>query len=216
MACFSFHPVKAIAMGEGGAVTTRDPALAARVRRLRNHGMVHDPEAFEDRAQGFDADGTPNPWYYEMPEPGFNYRASDIHCALGESQLGRLPVFLTRRRALAALYDEALAPLAPAVRPIPRGPSEHDGWHLYPVLIDFAALGRSRACVMRSLRDAGIGTQVHYLPVHRQPHYRRLYPDVRLPGADTYYARCLSLPLFPAMADDDVTRVAAALAKAVS
>lgn len=214
MACFSFHPVKAIAMGEGGAVTTRDPELAARVRRLRNHGMVRDTAAFEDKAQAFDADGTPNPWYYEMPEPGFNYRASDIHCALGESQLRKLPAFLARRRALAALYDEALAPLAPVVEPVPRGPSEHDGWHLYPVLIDFAALGRSRASVMRSLREAGIGTQVHYLPVHRQPYFRRLYPGTDLPGADAYYDRCLSLPFFPGMGDGDGRHVVSEMVRA--
>lgn len=215
MACFSFHPVKAIAMGEGGAVTMRDPNLADTLRRLRNHGMVRDPDVFEDKTQAFDADGTPNPWIYEMPEPGFNYRASDIHCALGESQLRKLPVFMARRRALAAIYDDALASLAPELRPVPRGLTEHDGWHLYPVLIDFAALGRSRANVMRALRDAGIGTQVHYLPVHRQPYYSRVYPNTVLPGADAYYDRCLSLPLFPGMTDDDVGKVVTSLTKAL-
>ncbi|TVR83264.1 MAG: UDP-4-amino-4,6-dideoxy-N-acetyl-beta-L-altrosamine transaminase [Rhodospirillales bacterium] len=207
LACFSFHPAKVIAMGEGGAVTTRDPDLAERVRRLRNHGMVRNPADFSERAQAFDAEGMPNPWYYEMPEPGFNYRASDIHCALGESQLRKLSTFLARRRELAALYDEALAPLAPLVRPVPRGPSEHDGWHLYVVLIDFARAGRSRAEVMRSVRDAGIGTQVHYLPVHRQPYYRTADRELTLSGADTYYERCLSLPMHCDLQETEIWRM---------
>jgi UDP-4-amino-4,6-dideoxy-N-acetyl-beta-L-altrosamine transaminase len=209
--CFSFHPVKTVAMGEGGAVTTRDGALADRLRRLRTHGMERDPARFTEADQAFDAAGEANPWYYEMAEPGFNYRASDLHCALGTSQMAKLGRFLARRRALAALYDRALAPLAPMVRPIPRGPSEDDGWHLYVVLIDFAAAGQSRAQVMTQLRDAGIGTQVHYIPVHRQPYYRRRDPDLSLPGADAYYARCLSLPLFPALEDGAVDHVAGAL-----
>jgi dTDP-4-amino-4,6-dideoxygalactose transaminase len=173
--------------------------------------MERDPARFTEADQAFDAAGEANPWYYEMAEPGFNYRASDLHCALGTSQMAKLGRFLARRRALAALYDRALAPLAPMVRPIPRGPSEDDGWHLYVVLIDFAAAGQSRAQVMTQLRDAGIGTQVHYIPVHRQPYYRRRDPDLSLPGADAYYARCLSLPLFPALEDGAVDHVAGAL-----
>ncbi len=214
-ACFSFHPVKAVAMGEGGAVTTADAGLAERLRRLRNHGMTRDPGDFLDRRQAFAEDGTPHPWYYEMATPGHNYRASDLNCALGASQLGKLDRFLARRRALAAAYDRALAPLAPALRPVPRGPAEDHGRHLYAVLIDFQALGTSRDAVMRRLAADGIGTQVHYLPVHRQPFYRRRAPDLVLPGADAYYVRCLSLPLFPDMADEDVERVATALARAL-
>ncbi|MCA8934066.1 MAG: DegT/DnrJ/EryC1/StrS family aminotransferase, partial [Rhodospirillaceae bacterium] len=211
LACFSFHPVKTIAMGEGGAVTTRSREIADRVRLLRNHGMTRDPDTFLDLDEGFDAHGAANPWYYEMHEPGFNYRATDIHCALGESQLRKLPAFLARRRALAARYDRLLAGLAPAVVPVARV-AEDDGWHLYSVLIDFAGLGRSRADVMRGLRDRGIGTQVHYFPVHRQPYYSRRYGTLRLPGADAYYRRQLSLPLHLRMAEEDVDRVVAALA----
>lgn len=214
--CFSFHPVKTVAMGEGGAITTRDAALAARLCRLRNHGMTRDPADLTEADQAFDPSGEANPWYYEMTEPGFNYRASDLHCALGASQLTKLDRFLARRRTLAALHDHALAPLAPVVRPIPRGPTEDDGWHLYVALIDFAAAGQTRATVMTRLREAGIGTQVHYLPVHRQPYYRGLDPDLTLPGADAYYARCLSLPLFPAMEDETVAHVAGALREILS
>lgn len=211
MTCFSFHPVKTIAMGEGGAVTTAHPVLAERLRRLRNHGMVRDAAAMTQPEEARDADGAPNPWYYEMPELGFNYRASDLQCALGASQLRKLDRFMAARRGLAALYDEALAPLAPAIRPVPRRAAD-DGWHLYAVLVDFPAIGISRARLMNALRERGIGTQVHYLPVHRQPYYRGLYGRLDLPGADAYYARCLSLPLYPAMTPDMVETVVRTLA----
>ncbi|MGM0562396.1 MAG: UDP-4-amino-4,6-dideoxy-N-acetyl-beta-L-altrosamine transaminase [Pseudomonadota bacterium] len=208
---FSFHPVKAIAMGEGGAVTTRDPQMAEHLRRLRNHGMMRDPDEFTQHDQAFDVTGAPNPWYYEMPEVGYNYRASEINCALGLSQLGKLPRFLERRRALAQAYDEALAELSPVIHPVVRPPCCNSGWHLYVVRIDYAALGLSRAEVMQCLKAAGIGTQVHYLPVNRQPYYRAHYGTVPLPGADAYYEACLSLPLFPEMEEADVMRVVAEL-----
>lgn len=207
MTVFSMHPVKAIAMGEGGVVTTNDDGLARRLRFFRGHGMVHDSAAFTEAGQAFAADGSPNPWYYEMPEPGFNYRASDIHCALGRSQLAKLDRFVAARRALVAEYDRLLTPLAPVVRPIAREPGCDAAWHLYVVQIDFAAARIARASLMRRLRERGIGTQVHYLPVHRQPYYRRRHGDVALPGADRYYERALSLPLFPAMSVRDVRRV---------
>lgn len=209
--CFSFHPVKTIAMGEGGAVATNDPGLAAVMRRLRSHGMERMPAAPALPEYARDADGSANPWFYEMADLGWNFRASDIHCALGLSQLKKLAPFVARRAALVARYDDALRPLAPLVRPVARVGGQ-PGWHLYVVLIDFEALGKSRAQVMRALSAAGIGTQVHYFPVHLQPYYQRLYGKHRLPGAERYYARCLSLPLFPAMADTDVERVADTLA----
>ena len=208
---FSFHPVKTIAAGEGGALTTNDPALAERAARLRNHGMVRDG-AFAHADLARSADGGTNPWYYEMPTPGFNYRASDIHCALALSQLGKLNRFVARRRALADRYDALLAPLAPLVRPIDRIAACTPAWHLYPVLIDFTAAAVDRATLMRRLRRRGIGTQVHYLPVHLQPYYRQRYGDLSLPGAWAYYQSCLSLPMFAAMADADAERVAAELA----
>lgn len=212
LAVFSFHPVKAIAMGEGGAVTTNDPRLMDRLARLRNHGMSRDAEAFEIEEQALSGDGTPNPWYYEMVEPGLNYRVSDIACALALSQLSKLDAFLQRRAALVKCYEEALRPLAPLVRPNARGAAALVGWHLFAVRIDFAAAGIERAALMRALRQNGIGTQVHYIPVHRQPYYRRIYGHIELPGADAYYAKTLSLPLFPGMSDADVDRVVGALA----
>ena len=215
MAAFSFHPVKTVTMGEGGAVTTTDPALAERLARLRNHGMVRDPDAFQRADLGLDTEGAANPWYYEMHEPGYNYRASDIHCALGLSQLAKLDRFVTTRRALADSYDRLLKPLAPVVRPLARTPGCRPAWHLYVVLIDFSAIGRSRAWLMRELHKRGIGSQVHYIPVSRQPYFRKRYGDVPVPGADLYYERCLSLPLFPGMSEEDVGRVVAALTEII-
>jgi UDP-4-amino-4,6-dideoxy-N-acetyl-beta-L-altrosamine transaminase len=211
MSVFSFHPVKTLAMGEGGAVTTRDPELAERLARFRSHGLIRDHERVENRDLATAADGSANPWYYEMPEPGFNYRASDIQCALGLSQLGKLQRFVEVRRRLADRYQALLAPLAPVVRPIRRTGFCDPAWHLEVVLIDFSAIGMDRAALMRALHAKGIGSQVHYLPVARQPYYERLYGRPELPGADSYYARCLSLPLFAGMRDTDVERVVATL-----
>ncbi|MGH7004754.1 MAG: DegT/DnrJ/EryC1/StrS family aminotransferase, partial [Alphaproteobacteria bacterium] len=204
LAAFSFHPVKTIATGEGGAVTTRDPMFAERLRRLRSHGMSRDPERFELTDAAFDGEGRPNPWHYEMPEPGFNYRASDIHCALGVSQLGKLERFVSARTKLAAQYDRLFGGSNTHVRPIARDRSLRSGWHLYVVLIDFDAMGASRGQVMRNLAADGIGTQVHYYPVCHQPYYRRRYGIQAVPGADAYFARTLSLPLFPLMTEGDV------------
>lgn len=209
LACFSTHPVKAIATGEGGAVTTADAELAERMRRLRSHGMSRDAATFENKDLAFDGDAA-NPWYYEMQEIGWNYRMPDILCALGISQLAKLPRFFSRRIEIATLYDQLLGALAPAIRPVPHGQARH-GWHLYAVLIDFAALGLSRAAIMRKLSAEGVGSQVHYLPVHLQPYYTRRYGKLDLPGARSYYSRCLSLPIFPSMTDADVRRVAGAL-----
>jgi UDP-4-amino-4,6-dideoxy-N-acetyl-beta-L-altrosamine transaminase len=211
MAVFSFHPVKTITMGEGGAVTTNNEALGERLRLLRNHGMTRGAGDFVHRGEALAEDGSANTWYYEMQEMGLNYRPSDIHCALGLSQLKKLDAHVRRRRELAAKYDELLSPLAPLLRPITRLFGQNPAWHLYPVLIDFNGLGMSRQTVMAKLFEAGIGTQVHYIPVHRQPYYRDLYGETDLPGADTYYARELSLPLFPGMSEADAERVAATL-----
>lgn len=211
MTIFSLHPVKTITMGEGGVITTNDEALYEKLLRMRNHGMVREPEKFIQSDEGFDADGRTNPWYYEMVEPGFNYRASELQCGLGLSQLGKLGRFLASRRALAEAYDRELAPLEPLVRPVPRMPDCDSGWHLYVVRIDFERVGITRAALMARLRETGIGTQVHYLPLHRQPYWKKLNPGLHLRGADTYYAACLTLPLFPAMTDDDVLRVVSSL-----
>jgi UDP-4-amino-4,6-dideoxy-N-acetyl-beta-L-altrosamine transaminase len=215
LSVFSFHPVKNVTTGEGGAVTTRDPGLARRLSQLRCHGMVREPALFQRAEMAFDDGGPANPWYYEMPELGWNYRLSDIHAALGLSQLGKLARFVAERRRLAAFYDAALAPFAPLVVPIARSHACRSGWHLYPVLIDFAGAGVTRAQVMRRLHTRGVGTQVHYIPVHRQPYYRNRYGLNDLPGAGAYYARTLSLPLFVGMTEHDIGHVCAALGEAI-
>lgn len=208
---FSFHPAKTLAVGEGGVVCTNDDGLAQALRRLRNHGIVREREAFADPDSAVDAYDEVNPWYYEMQSLGCNYRLSDIHCALGLSQLGKLERFARRRRELMALYDDALTDLAPAVRPIGRASGCEPVLHLYPVFVDFKGCGKGRSTVMRELARLGIGTQVHYRPVHRQPYYQERYGLTDLPGADAYYEQVLSLPFFVGMADTDVDRVCAAL-----
>ena len=215
LSCFSFHPVKTIALGEGGAITTNDSALAGIIARDRTHGMTRDPNDFVQRAEALDPRNEANPWYYEMEAPGLNYRIPDILCALGTSQLKKLDRFATRRHELVAIYDAALPSLGRHVKLLARTPGVTPAWHLYIALIDFAGLGVDRAAVMQRLTAQGIGTQVHYLPVYRQPYYREFDPALKLRGADEYYRRTLSLPLFPAMTDEDPARVVRALGQAL-
>jgi UDP-4-amino-4,6-dideoxy-N-acetyl-beta-L-altrosamine transaminase len=212
MAIFSMHAVKNITMGEGGAVTTNDAGVARRLKLLRNHGITREADDFTVREDAFDASGHANPWYYALRELGFNYRATDIQCALGLSQLRKQVVFAKRRRDLHGRYCKTLVSLAPHVTAVPQVPHCRPVWHLMVVLIDFAALGTNRADVMRGLASRGIGSQVHYLPVHRQPYYCARYGSIHLPGADRYYDRCLSLPLHADMTVDDVDQVVAGLA----
>lgn len=207
-AMFSTHSVKAIATGEGGVLVTNDTGFAARLGRFRNHGMVRDPALFQHPELAVEpGEDAAAPWYYEMHEPGYNYRLNDLQSALGLSQLRRLDDFVQQRRRFRDRYDRLLGRLGPHVRPIQVAEGCEPAWHLSVVLIDFAALATTRSAVMRQLRDRGIGTQVHYIPVHKQPYYRNRYDTPALPGAERYYARCLSLPLFAAMADSDVDRV---------
>ncbi len=211
-AVLSFHPVKHITTGEGGAVVLRDPERHRAAQRLRHHGIERDPARWSR--------SSPGPWYHEVVEQGFNYRLSDLACALGRAQLARLDGFLVRRRALADAYRTALvarfggganAPVrAPAV--LPDRDSAH---HLFPVAIDFAGLAVDRGALMTSLAARGVGTQVHYIPLPHHPfHRQRAGADAaRLrPGADAYYARTLSLPMYPGLDDRDAAAVIDALA----
>lgn len=206
---FSLHPVKAVAGGEGGVVTTADPELAARMRILRNHGIVR--ENFSDVVLATGSDGKQNPWYYEMAEPAFNYRLSDIHAALATSQMSKLSRFVARRAELRARYEALFAERAEAfagrVRLAPSIGRGRTAWHLCVALFDFEAIGRDRAEIIRALRSCGIGTQVHYLPLHRQTWWRVQNGELSLPGADAWYASCVSLPLYPSMSNSDVDRV---------
>lgn len=202
MCCLSFHPVKHITTGEGGAVTTNDEALADAMRRFRSHGITRDPAELS-RDEGA--------WYYEQIELGFNYRLTDLQCALGTSQLARLEDFVARRRAVAGWYDEALGGLE-GVTPLARPAGSSGAYHLYVVQVPAAV----RRAVFDSMRESGIGVNVHYIPVHQQPYYqRRGWAEVRFPNAEHYYAGAITLPLFPAMTPADVRRVTVALAESL-
>jgi len=215
MSVFSFHPVKTIAMGEGGAITTNNSDLANRMQRLRNHGMTRDAADFKNTELAFDDHSNPNPWYYEQHELGYNYRASDMHCALGNSQLKKLSQFAEKRRRLVSVYEEHLAPLAPMVRPIRKLPGMDPVWHIFPVLIDFAALSIERSALMQTLAQAGISTQVHYIPVPWQPYYQESNKSRSFPGAQAYYEKTLTLPLHVNLNDDDILYIVGKLKSAL-
>lgn len=209
LSTFSFHPVKHATTGEGGAVATSDPELHERLLRFRNHGMVRDPGSLQR--------DSPGPWYYEQQELGYNLRITDLQCALGSSQLRRLDAFVARRQSLAARYDRLLAGLTQVQPTDPPEAAEGHAYHLYAVRIDFGAGGVERAAVMDGLRQRGIGTQVHYIPVPHQPYYQaRGWRDEQFPGAWEYYQQTLSLPLYPAMQDTDVDRVVEGLAEVLA
>jgi UDP-4-amino-4,6-dideoxy-N-acetyl-beta-L-altrosamine transaminase len=215
-AAFSLHPVKTIAAGEGGMAVCPDPERAARMRRLANHAATKDPDRLTDPGLSLDGAGALNPWSYEQAELGFNYRMNELEAALGLSQLSKLERFVRRRRELTLLYDLALESLGPAVRPVSPGlAGQRNAPHLHQVLVDFEGQGVDRATVMRRLADRGIGSQVHYIPLYRQPYFARRYGEMRLDGAEAFYAQVLALPLFPAMRNRDVERVATALAEAI-
>ena len=185
MTAFSFHPVKTITTGEGGAVTTNDPALYARLRAFRSHGTHKDGPMAET-------------WEYEMRELGFNYRITDFQCALGLSQLARLDAFKRRRREIVAYYNEHLG--LPHLEELP---FSNACFHLYPVLVE------NRREVYFRARAAGLNLQVHYIPVPNQPYYQKTYGTRPgdYPKAEAYYARCLSLPLYPSLTDDDLAEI---------
>lgn len=198
-AVFSFHPAKHITTGEGGAITTRDAELARTLEQLRGHGITKAPSEFHHAGDG--------PWYHEQQLLGYNYFLTDIQAALGISQLKRLQRFAVRRRAIVARYQDAFANLPHVMRPVER---EHGAtnFHLYVLQIDFGALGTTRAAFVADLAARGVGAQVHYLPVYRHPYHERWGANpADFPNTERYYERCLTIPLFPAMTDDEVSRV---------
>ena len=197
MTTFSFHPVKTVTTGEGGAIVTSDGGLAQRCRQLRNHGITRDP-----------ADAQTRPWHYQVDELGFNYRISDLQCALGCSQLSRLDEYAKRRCDIVARYNKAFGSLDFVVTPYAEWP-DLTSWHLYVVQLDFDGLGISRGEAMKQLAGEGITTQVHYIPVHLQPYYRRTfgYGEGKCPNAEQYSRDCLTLPLYPLMSAADVAHV---------
>lgn len=216
-ACFSFHPAKAITTGEGGAVATDDARLAHVARQLRDHGLARDGADFEGlglparwRAEEQGA------WVYEQQRLGANHRLAEPGAALGRSQLARLEASLRRRRALAEAYTKALGDLDAIELPAER-PGVRSAWHLYPIRVRPGRLRGGRAALYRALRARGIGVQVHYVPVHLQPFYRRRlgtrFGDC--PVAERAYLGLLSLPLFPTLDERDHARVVDAVRAAV-
>lgn len=200
---FSFHPVKIITTGEGGMLLTQDDILANRLRLLRTHGITRDLGAMVHRPDG--------EWYYEQIELGFNYRLTDLQAALGMSQLARLGDYITRRRVLADRYDSLLAGL-PLVTPW-RDPDCKSAWHLYVVRLD-ASMASRRADVFSGLRRDGIGVNVHYIPVYRQPYYERLgLLRSDFPVAEAYYDSALTIPLYPGLGEQQQDIVVASLAR---
>jgi len=200
---FSFHPVKTITAGEGGAIMTNDEALYQRLQIVRSHGVTREPALLTDN---------PGSWWYEQQMLGFNYRMTEMQGALGSSQLRKLERFMARHQAIVARYRLAFADLD-WLTPPPETPNQNVSQHLFVVQFDFDTIGRTRPEVMAALLAQGVGSQVHYIPVHLQPWYRQTYGTAagQHPAAEAYYERCLSLPLFPAMTDADVEQVIAAV-----
>ncbi|MGM9489815.1 UDP-4-amino-4,6-dideoxy-N-acetyl-beta-L-altrosamine transaminase [Ideonella sp. YS5] len=203
----SFHPVKIVTTAEGGAALTQDDSLAQSLQRLRTHGITRDAAQMHGESEG--------PWWYEQVELGYNYRLTDLHAALGRSQLDRLQEYVERRIELVQRYDELLAGL-PLKRP-GRRQDTRSAWHLYVIRVDEAAGAPPRRVVFDRLRAAGIGVNVHYIPVHWQPYYRALgFRRGDFPQAEAHYADAISLPMFPLLSeaaqDEVVAAVRAALA----
>ncbi len=219
MTIFSFHPVKSITTAEGGMITTNSPNLYAKLQQLRNHGNVRNPEQWQDKGLGGAGDGG-YPWYYEMQDLGFNYRLSDLQCALGSSQLKRLDAFIERRNEIAGHYYNNFQDLLDNVT-LPNSATAHakdsrSAWHLYPVLLKPESLTASRAQIVLSLRKMGLEAHVHYLPVFLHPYYRALgYAATLCPNASWYYERVVSLPLYPKMTNGDVNKVIEAFRKII-
>lgn len=200
MTIFSFHPVKAIAAGEGGMITTNDETVYRKLLRLRSHGINKLDDSFILPEQSHE-NGVRHVWYYEMQELGFHYRITDIQCALALSQFRKLDKFIARRRELAMKYDHAFNGVE-VFRPAQKTGRDISGHHLYVILINFKLLARSRTHFMQQLRDLGVGSQVHYIPVPAQPHYRKIGHDPEnYTNAQKYYQQALSIPLFYDLAD---------------
>lgn len=204
---FSFHPVKIITTGEGGMALTNDAQLARRMQLLRSHGITRDAADMTRAPDG--------PWDYQQIELGFNYRMTDIQAALGLSQMQRLDEFVSRRHAIAHRYDALLTAL-PVTTPW-QHPDSHSGLHLYVIRLQLNAIRKNHRNVFESLRASGIGVNLHYIPVYRQPYYKELGFEVgHCPGAEKYYSEAISLPMYPGLANTQQDRVVLALNEAIS
>lgn len=206
MTTFSFHPVKIVTTAEGGMVTTNDESLADRLRLFRHHGITRDERLMEHASEGG--------WYYEQIDLGYNYRITDLQSALGISQMSRIDEFVERRERLASRYSELLAELP--LRLPTLLPGRASAWHLFVVRVTGSA-GVDRTALYDSLKAAGIGANVHYIPVHLHPYYRRLgFGPGDFPVAERYYSEAITLPLYPSMSDEQQDHVVRAITEALA
>ena len=207
MTVFSFHPVKHLTTGEGGMVTTDNPLFAETLRRFRNHGISSDARQRQSAGQ----------WHYEMVLLGFNYRLTDIACALGLQQMKKLETNLARRRQIAARYAAEFRNMPAVLQPHTRT-DVNPAWHLYPIRLDLVRLSADRSGMFQALRAENIGVNVHYIPVHPHPYYRDRfgYKGGEYPVAEEAYERLISLPMFHGMSDSDVEDVIRAVGKVIS
>lgn len=202
MTVFSFHPVKTITTGEGGMVMTNSKELYEKMRAFRHHGIEKKPEK--------------GAWYYEFERPGYNYRITDIQCALGLSQLKKLPAFIARRREIVRAYNEAFRGVKEIILPIQRDYT-NPAYHLYVIQLRLEMLKTDRKQIFEAFKEEGIGVQVHYMPLHLQPFYKKKfgYKKGDFPVAENYYERALTLPLFPKMTQQETRAVIQAAKKII-
>ena len=197
---FSFHPVKSITTGEGGVLTTNDPKLVEKLSLLRSHGITRDADKMQNPVDG--------PWYYEQIDLGYHYRITDIQAALGSSQLKRLDQFVSKRKEVANYYNQALANLPITLAQ----PDENSAWHLFVIGVD----PQKRKYIFENLRAAGVGVNVHYIPIHLQPYYQKLgFGPGQFPNAEAFYSRSISLPIFPELTIQERQSVAQTLSKII-
>ncbi len=203
---FSFHPVKNMTTGEGGAITTNSKDIYERLLRLRNHGMTREENLCQNKTLLYDEKGNLNTWYYEMTELGFNYRITDFQCALGLSQLSKLDMFIQRRHEIAKAYDSAflqdtrIAPLYLF--------DGNSAYHLYVVKINFKECNLTRSELFAAMVEKNIGIMVHYIPINKQPYYRNLgYGNENTPIMDNYYEECFSIPMYPQLTNEEQSYV---------
>lgn len=212
---FSFHPVKHITTGEGGMITTNDDKIAKNLRMFRNHGITRDPKCFSSLTPDLRPLTSDFSWFYEMNELGYNYRLTDFQCALGQSQLKKLPERLRRRRAIAGQYTKAFASMPEIELPTVLSDRE-SAWHLYVICLNLKQLRLGRTEFFRALRVENIGVNVHYVPVPWHPYYQKLgYMKGQWPVAESIYERIISLPMWSGMTDQDVNDVIEAVNKVI-
>ena len=227
MTVFSFHPVKHITTGEGGAILTNNSELYERLLLLRNHGITKNSDKFINKDMAYtyvdklsSQSNLPlqiNPWYYEMQMPGYNYRITDIQSALGLAQLGKVDGFIKRRREIVSEYNNMFSGIKGISIPEER-PHARSSYHLYVLQVDFERIGKTRTQVMNELKEKGIGTQVHYIPVHFQPYYQKMYGYKQgdYPFAEAYYSRALSIPLYPSLKKHEIEKVIQSIISSIS